>query len=105
MMAAGIRTDALLPHFFTVTRIFVLLCIFNVDTLRRSDTTCNLANPWVELNPDGRALQQVEDRGYADKYAAEGQPIHLIGGEFSRERRTLLGFELESLAVSGATAR
>ncbi len=51
----------------------------------------------VELNPDGRALQQIKDRGYADKYAAEGQPIHLIGVEFSRERRTLAGFEVESL--------
>ena len=59
----------------------------------------------VELNPDGRALQQIKDRGYADKYAAEGQPIHLIGVEFSRERRTLAGFEVESLAVSGGAAR
>jgi hypothetical protein len=51
----------------------------------------------VELNPKGRALQQIKDRGYANKYAAEGQPIHLIGVEFSRKRRTLAGFEVESL--------
>ena len=59
----------------------------------------------VELNPDGRALQQIKDRGYANKYAAEGQPIHLIGVEFSRERRTLAGFEVESLAVAGGAGR
>ena len=50
----------------------------------------------VELEPEGRALQQIKDRGYADKYRAEGQPLHLIGVEFSRERRALVGFEVES---------
>ncbi|MBK1716601.1 ATP-binding protein [Thiocystis violacea] len=51
----------------------------------------------VELEPEGRALRQIKDRGYADKYRAEGQPIHLIGVEFSRERRGLVGFEVETL--------
>jgi len=51
----------------------------------------------VELMPEGRALQQIKDRGYADKYRAEGTPIHLIGVEFSRERRAVLGFDVETL--------
>ncbi len=51
----------------------------------------------VELAPEGRALQQIKDRGYADKYRAAGQPIHLIGIEFSRERRALVGFEVETV--------
>lgn len=51
----------------------------------------------VELVPEGRALQQTKDRGYADKYHALGQPIHAIGIEFSRERWTLVGFEVETL--------
>ena len=51
----------------------------------------------VELAAAGRALQQLKDRGYADQYRASGQPIHLIGVEFSRERRTVVGFEVESL--------
>lgn len=51
----------------------------------------------VELAPEGRALQQIKDRGYADKYRALGQPIHQIGIEFSRERRALVGFEVETL--------
>jgi len=53
----------------------------------------------VDLEPDGRALQQIKDRGYADKYRSDGLPIHLIGIEFSREQRGLAGFELEHLAV------
>ena len=52
----------------------------------------------VELTPEGRALQQIRDKGYADKYRVEGQPIHLIGIEFSREQRSVVGFEVESLS-------
>ncbi len=50
----------------------------------------------VELAPEGRALQQLKDKGYADKYRGEDRPIHLIGAEFSREQRTVVGFEVES---------
>jgi hypothetical protein len=50
----------------------------------------------VELTPEGRALQQIKHRGYADKYRAEGLPIHLIGVEFSREQRSVVSFEVES---------
>jgi hypothetical protein len=52
----------------------------------------------VELAPEGRALQQIKDQGYADKYRDLGQPIHLIGVEFSREQRQVLSFEVQSLA-------
>jgi len=51
----------------------------------------------VELAPEGAALQQIKDKGYAEKYRAEGLPIHLIGIEFSRQERTLVGFEVETL--------
>ncbi len=51
----------------------------------------------VEFVPEGRALQQIKDRGYADKYRALGQPIHLIGVEFSKESRAVVGFEVETL--------
>jgi hypothetical protein len=49
----------------------------------------------IELTPEGRALAQIKERGYAEKY--RGQPIHLIGVEFSREQRTVVGFEVETL--------
>ncbi|CBL46229.1 Conserved hypothetical protein [gamma proteobacterium HdN1] len=47
----------------------------------------------VELVPEGRALQQLKDRAYADKYRAAG-PVHLIGVEFSKDTRNIVGFEV-----------
>jgi hypothetical protein len=52
----------------------------------------------VELAPEGRALAQIKARGYAERYRAGGGPIHLIGVEFSREQRAVVGFEVETLA-------
>lgn len=52
----------------------------------------------VELVPEGQALQQLKDKGYADKYRARGEPIHLIGVEFSRDTRSVVGFAVESAA-------
>ncbi len=49
----------------------------------------------VEQAPEGRALQQIKDRGYADKYRARAEPIHLIGVEFSQAERGVVGFEVE----------
>ncbi|PID46879.1 MAG: hypothetical protein CSB47_01995 [Proteobacteria bacterium] len=49
----------------------------------------------VELAPEGRALQQIKDKRYADKYRGLGQPIHLIGVEFSKVNRNLVRFEVE----------
>jgi len=51
----------------------------------------------VELNPAGAALQQIKDMRYADKYQALGQPIHLIGVEFSKASRNIVGFAVETL--------
>ena len=51
----------------------------------------------VEDAPQGRALQQIRDKGYADKYRARGEPVHLIGVEFSREQRSVVSFEAETL--------
>ena len=50
----------------------------------------------VELLPDGKALQQLQDKAYADKYRSLGLPIHLIGVEFSREAHNVVGFEVAS---------
>jgi hypothetical protein len=53
----------------------------------------------VELVPEGRALQQLKDRRYAEKYQARGEPIHLIGVEFSRATRNIVGFDVEVYAA------
>jgi hypothetical protein len=51
----------------------------------------------VEQHPNGKALAQLHERGYADKYRALDLPIHLIGVEFSEQQRSVVGFEVESL--------
>ena len=48
----------------------------------------------VEMTPVGSALAQIHSKGYADKYRQYGEPIHLIGVEFSRESRNIVGFEI-----------
>ena len=49
----------------------------------------------VELTDHGAALAQLKDRHYADKYRGVGKPIHLVGVEFSRGERNIVGFEVE----------
>ena len=48
----------------------------------------------AEMAPPGSALAQLQERGYADKYRASGEPIHLIGVEFSRDTRNVTAFEV-----------
>lgn len=50
----------------------------------------------VELSPQGQALQQLKDKAYAEKYRARQEPIHLIGVEFSKDQRAVVGFEVET---------
>ena len=49
----------------------------------------------VELSSAGAALAQLQERRYADKYRALGQPIHLIGVEFSKDERNIAAFDVE----------
>ena len=49
----------------------------------------------VEMAPEGAAMAQLKERGYADKYRRLGRPIHLVAVEFSREDRNLAAFEVE----------
>ncbi len=53
----------------------------------------------VESQPNGKALQQIKDKGYADKYCALGQAIHLIGVEFARDTRNVVGFEIDTILL------
>ena len=43
----------------------------------------------------GSAMAQLKERGYAEKYRHLGEPVHLMGLEFSTETRNLVGFEVE----------
>ena len=48
----------------------------------------------VEMASPGSALAQLRARDYAAKYRGRGEPIHLIGVEFSREARNVTAFEV-----------
>ena len=39
------------------------------------------------------AMEQLRERGYADKYRAAGGPVHLIAVEFSKRTRNVAAFE------------
>ena len=47
----------------------------------------------VEQVPQGKALAQLQAKNYAEKYRNRGEPIHLIGIEFSSSARNVVGFE------------
>ena len=48
----------------------------------------------AEMSPPGSALAQLRERRYADKYRAAGEPIHLVGVEFSRDTRNITAFDV-----------
>lgn len=51
----------------------------------------------VEQLPEGKALDQIIAKGYAEKYRAQGKPIHLVGVEFSSEKREIVAFDVKTL--------
>jgi hypothetical protein len=51
----------------------------------------------VEEAAEGKALSQIKEKKYADKYRDLNQPIHLIGVEFGKKERNVVGFEVEEL--------
>ena len=52
----------------------------------------------VDQSARGDALAQIKAQGYADKYRDRREPVHLIGIEFGRAARNLVGFAVETLA-------
>ena len=50
----------------------------------------------VEQAGPGAALAQLKARAYADKYRALGEPVHLIGVEFSSASRNVVAFDHET---------
>lgn len=43
------------------------------------------------------AMQQIKDKGYAEKYRADPRPKVLVGVNFSSEAKTVEGGESEAL--------
>ena len=48
----------------------------------------------LEQSPPGSALAQLRERDYAARYRGRGEPIHLVGVEFSRQTRNVTAFEV-----------
>ena len=49
----------------------------------------------VERASEGTAMKQLKARDYAAKYRGRGEPMYLVGVEFSRETRNVAAFEVE----------
>ena len=48
----------------------------------------------VELEPEGTAMAQLREKEYAAKYRGGGGEVFLVGVEFSRKTRNVVGFEV-----------
>jgi hypothetical protein len=46
---------------------------------------------------DGSALRQIKEKNYAAPYRGKGEPVHLIGIEFSKTQRALLRWDVETV--------
>ncbi|WP_457756009.1 ATP-binding protein [Thermodesulfatator indicus] len=51
----------------------------------------------VEIEPEGRALEQLKAKKYHEKYLTGCGKIYLIGVEFSQKERNIVGFEWEEV--------
>ncbi|MCL2422732.1 MAG: ATP-binding protein, partial [Micrococcales bacterium] len=51
----------------------------------------------VDDGPTGSALQQIKDKHYADKYLASGVRVHLVGVEFSKQKRNIVAFDTQTI--------
>ncbi len=49
--------------------------------------------------PEGQALRQIREKGYAEKYLGQGAAVHLIGIDFSRTARNVVGFEVMTITA------
>ena len=48
----------------------------------------------VEMEPEGAAMAQLREKDYAAKYRSGEGEVFLVGVEFSRETRNVVGFEV-----------
>ena len=46
---------------------------------------------------EGRALQQIKEKGYQEKYMNDGRTIYLVGIDFDAEHRKVANFEWEQV--------
>ncbi len=52
----------------------------------------------VEDEPEGKALLQLKEKRYWEKYQGKCEKIWLIGVEFSKRKRNIASFEVEEVS-------
>ncbi len=57
----------------------------------------------VEFEPEGIALKQLKMKRYHEKYTSQCRKIYLIGIEFSKDKRNIVGFEWEKMKAGNVT--
>ncbi len=55
----------------------------------------------VEIEPEGRAIEQIKKMRYWEPFLGKAREIYLIGVEFSKEERNIVGFEWEKVGYRG----
>jgi hypothetical protein len=63
---------------------------------RRRRRTCRLPDSLIRatrFNP----IRVISQKGYAEKYLGQGSDVHLIGVEFSKTARNVVGFEVQTV--------
>jgi hypothetical protein len=53
----------------------------------------------VEYVPEGRAIEQLKNKRYYEKYVGKFNEVYLIGVEFSKEKRNIVGFDVEKVKI------
>ena len=51
----------------------------------------------VEEKEEGKALEQIKNKKYYEKYMGRYNEIYLIGIEFSKKDKNVVGFEWEKV--------
>ena len=51
----------------------------------------------VELEGEGKAIKQIKEKRYWEKYLGRGLNIYIMGVEFSKDKRNIVGFDVEEL--------
>ncbi|GIX42956.1 MAG: hypothetical protein KatS3mg129_2689 [Leptospiraceae bacterium] len=49
----------------------------------------------MEIEGGGKAIEQIRGKGYGEKYRGRYREVYLIGIEFSREKKEIVGFDWE----------
>jgi len=49
------------------------------------------------LEREGKAIKQIKEKRYWEKYLGRGLNIYIMGVEFSKEKRNIVGFDVEEL--------